>query len=884
MHPRMTRTQSSSKLRNASPTADDETTTISLDYLKAIDISHGVYPLKLKEIYVKAGEMVALQCRQYRRYNHNDAKLTWTSYTTQKMDLTNMSSAEQRQMDVLVHERSLVILRASVNHQGNYSCSLGNASSQCWFRLTVYTTLSKEYKERIQYSKTCYTQESCRLDCPAVNVPAENTPNITSNNIIWHKEGESLPEDGYYFNKGRVYSFSSVEEKDQGVYTCTRSYLYLDQIYNMSFTTVLKVKPKNDQKHAVIKSPHENPAPVDLGSMVVIPCIADFYSEWDYVFWFSGDSFVETNNSSSVFYNLTWDKENQEMTATLVFKKVSEEDLSKNYTCKLQSASQSPSYVTITLARKSVYPLKLKEIYVKAGEMVALQCRQYRRYNHNDAKLTWTSYTTQKMDLTNRSSAEQRQMDVLVHERSLVILRASVNHQGNYSCSLGNASSQCWFRLTVYTTLSKEYKERIQYSKTCYTQESCRLDCPAVNVPAENTPNITSNNIIWHKEGESLPEDGYYFNKGRVYSFSSVEEKDQGVYTCTRSYLYLDQIYNMSFTTVLKVKPKNDQKHAVIKSPHENDVFPVDLGSMVVIPCIADFYSEQDNVFWFSGDSFVETNNSSSVFYNLTRDKENQEMTATLVFKKVSEEDLSKNYTCKLQSASQSPSYVTIFLTKKTHPSYVPLTVSIVGIVVVMVVTVVIYVEFKIEITLFLRETHGCHSITSDGKSYDAFLMCYKSNTDAGLDAHDRKWLENVLEEKFGYSLCLFDRDVLPGKAVADAVLDCIEQSRTVVLVPTSPDLGPDSGLLSAIHEALVERQSRLVFIKTEAKEVSRSGSLPEVLQHLGKAGHCVTWKGTSSMTPSSSFWKQLRYYLPATQHAPKLQLLPQTIQDVNSR
>ncbi|XP_067441731.1 vascular endothelial growth factor receptor kdr-like isoform X4 [Thunnus thynnus] len=716
MHPRMTRTQSSSKLRNASPTADDETTTISLDYLKAIDISHGVYPLKLKEIYVKAGEMVALQCRQYRRYNHNDAKLTWTSYTTQKMDLTNMSSAEQRQMDVLVHERSLVILRASVNHQGNYSCSLGNASSQCWFRLTVYTTLSKEYKERIQYSKTCYTQESCRLDCPAVNVPAENTPNITSNNIIWHKEGESLPEDGYYFNKGRVYSFSSVEEKDQGVYTCTRSYLYLDQIYNMSFTTVLKVKPKNDQKHAVIKSPHENPAPVDLGSMVVIPCIADFYSEWDYVFWFSGDSFVETNNSSSVFYNLTWDKENQEMTATLVFKKVSEEDLSKNYTCKLQSASQSPSYVTITLARKSVYPLKLKEIYVKAGEMVALQCRQYRRYNHNDAKLTWTSYTTQKMDLTNRSSAEQRQMDVLVHERSLVILRASVNHQGNYSCSLGNASSQCWFRLTVYTTLSKEYKERIQYSKTCYTQESCRLDCPAVNVPAENTPNITSNNIIWHKEGESLPEDGYYFNKGRVYSFSSVEEKDQGVYTCTRSYLYLDQIYNMSFTTVLKVKPKNDQKHAVIKSPHENDVFPVDLGSMVVIPCIADFYSEQDNVFWFSGDSFVETNNSSSVFYNLTRDKENQEMTATLVFKKVSEEDLSKNYTCKLQSASQSPSYVTIFLTKKTHPSYVPLTVSIVGIVVVMVVTVVIYVEFKIEITLFLRETHGCHSITSGGR------------------------------------------------------------------------------------------------------------------------------------------------------------------------
>lgn len=48
-----------------------------------------------------------------------------------------------------------------------------------------------------------------------------------------------------------------------------------------------------------------------------------------------------------------------------------------------------------------------------------------------------------------------------------------------------------------------------------------------------------------------------------------------------------------------------------------------------------------------------------------------------------------------------------------------------------------------------------------DGKSYDAFLMSYKSETDAGLNEDDRKWLERVLEERFGYSLC---RDILPGK------------------------------------------------------------------------------------------------------------------------
>lgn len=100
--------------------------------------------------------------------------------------------------------------------------------------------------------------------------------------------------------------------------------------------------------------------------------------------------------------------------------------------------------------------------------------------------------------------------------------------------------------------------------------------------------------------------------------------------------------------------------------------------------------------------------------------------------------------------------------------------------------------------------------------------------------------------------------------AVAEAVLECMEQSRTVLLVPTAskPSLG--SGLLSAIHEALVERQTGLVFIKTEAAGVPVSGSVPEALQLLCEAGNCVTWRGTSSMSMSSSFWKQLRYYLPA--------------------
>ena len=119
-----------------------------------------------------------------------------------------------------------------------------------------------------------------------------------------------------------------------------------------------------------------------------------------------------------------------------------------------------------------------------------------------------------------------------------------------------------------------------------------------------------------------------------------------------------------------------------------------------------------------------------------------------------------------------------------------PLALSIVIIVMVIVLTVVGCVKFKMGNALPLQDALASYSSFSggihvsgssvrsslavsecdstvfgvvclDGKSYDAFLMSYESVTDAGLNEDDRKWLERVLEDTFGYSLC---RDISPGK------------------------------------------------------------------------------------------------------------------------
>ncbi|XP_014837004.1 PREDICTED: interleukin-1 receptor type 2-like isoform X1 [Poecilia mexicana] len=338
-----------------------------------------------------------------------------------------------------------------------------------------------------------------------------------------------------------------------------------------------------------------------------------------------------------------------------------------------------------------VFSLRLKTVYTRAGEMVVLHCPQKNDPNTN---VLWTNQTRQEMNLTSimsPQSADLNQMNVLLHGHSLVILRASLSHQGNYSCSVRNASRKFWFSLTVYEPQSTEYEERNRYSTTCYTQESCTLYCPTANIPTRDTPNITDRGITWHKEGETV---------STPHDFPSAVERDGGIYKCIRSFLYDGQIYNMSFSVMLKIQKSEYGKPEII-SPQQNDVFHIDLGSTLVIECKAVAYSDYDVVFWLSENSFVDTDESLPVFYNFSRTKYIDEvnMTASLVFKDVSEEDLLKKYTCKLESDHQQSSFITISLAEKSTPAHrvslfpVLCTLAVIAVVLIMVLLLACHVK-----------------------------------------------------------------------------------------------------------------------------------------------------------------------------------------------
>ncbi|XP_055010723.1 interleukin-1 receptor type 1-like [Boleophthalmus pectinirostris] len=293
-----------------------------------------------EEVFVRAGDMVVLQCPKSRRTMASTP--SWASYTPQKKILTSDTNSTA---PLLIHKRSLVLLKASPDHQGKYSCSVGNKTF--WSQLVVLTAVSDGSHSGAQYTTTCFTGDSCTLRCPISNAPASDIPSMTRNGITWTKSERTLFKD--------VLFFSSVEETNQGTYDCTRSYLYKGQTYNMTYTNKLFVKAPEPPADVKIISPqHGAIFETVLGSGFVINCIATLSSDFDEVFWMTDTSSVDSDTNLRVFSNSTILSDNKEiqMTASLIFKEVLEEDLSKDFTCKLESVSVPSSFVTISLEQK----------------------------------------------------------------------------------------------------------------------------------------------------------------------------------------------------------------------------------------------------------------------------------------------------------------------------------------------------------------------------------------------------------------------------------------------------------------------------------------------------------------------------------------------------
>ncbi|NXT82308.1 IL18R protein, partial [Zapornia atra] len=144
-------------------------------------------------------------------------------------------------------------------------------------------------------------------------------------------------------------------------------------------------------------------------------------------------------------------------------------------------------------------------------------------------------------------------------------------------------------------------------------------------------------------------------------------------------------------------------------------------------------------------------------------------VTRLLRIKKVTFEDMHHNFTCMLQTDERTQ--IKIVKLKKRNTRDLPVHVFTTGMVLavlfpcVAVAAVSICVMFRVDFALLYRNLCNRDETAGDGKEYDAFVSYLKDCISPTEE--EREFALNVLpmilEEKFGYKLCIFERDVSPG-------------------------------------------------------------------------------------------------------------------------
>ncbi|NWV72484.1 IL18R protein, partial [Malurus elegans] len=144
-------------------------------------------------------------------------------------------------------------------------------------------------------------------------------------------------------------------------------------------------------------------------------------------------------------------------------------------------------------------------------------------------------------------------------------------------------------------------------------------------------------------------------------------------------------------------------------------------------------------------------------------------VTRLLRIKKVRDEDMHSNFTCMLQADESTQ--IKIVKLKKGKARDLPVHVFTTGMVLallfpfVVVAVVFVFVMFRVDLVLFYRDICRRDDTAGDGKEYDAFVSYLKDCASPIEEERDfaLKILPTILEENFGYKLCIFERDVFPG-------------------------------------------------------------------------------------------------------------------------
>ncbi|XP_035884241.1 interleukin-18 receptor 1 isoform X3 [Phyllostomus discolor] len=425
---------------------------------------------------------------------------------------------------------------------------------------------------------------------------------------------------------------------------------------------------------------------------------------------------------------------------------------------------------------------------------------------------------------------------ITLHDYVLEFWPVELDDSGYYFFQMGNDTHE-WRLNVIRRNKHSCFAEKQVISITVEVKRALQIPCGEHSYYKKLV-----NRTLLYKNCEKIEK-----NKNPSFR-KNAELNDRGYYTCIFFLYHNGKLFNVTNTFNITIVGGKD----------------------VQLNCSA-LLNEKDLIYWN-----IQKENGENP--NVHEEKEIRIKTSegkwhaskTLRIENINEINLNFLYNCTVASEGDIDTKSFILL-KKAELDDIPDHVFTRGIIIAILISgavvclMIVVVTYRVDLALFCRHFMRRDETLTDGKTYDAFVSylkeCHPENGEEHAFAVEI--LPRVLEKHFGYKLCIYERDVVPGRAVVDEIHSLIEQSRRLIIVLSKSYMSNEVRyeLESGLHEALVERKIKIILI--EFTPISDLTFLPQSLKLL-KSHRVLKWKADKSLSYNSRFWKNLVYLMPA--------------------
>ncbi|KAG8445079.1 hypothetical protein GDO86_010008 [Hymenochirus boettgeri] len=524
----------------------------------------------------------------------------------------------------------------------------------------------------------------------------------------------------------------------------------------------------------------------------------------------------------------------------------------------------------------------MKLIQVYDGEPARIKCPLFQdllKHNYSTAHsagltLMWY-WTGQGKDLEEPVNIRLPNNRITKDKETLWFRPAVLNDSGNYTCMLRNTTfcSRVAFPLEV---LQKDANSCVSQAMKPEVVEFplehvVVLKCPDTDdfYPVNVTPAVS-----WYMNCN--PGEFYErIPKGLNLTFIKVRPFYEGNYTCIVTYEDNGKLYNLTRTSEVKViGPPEDEKPPSMTAPSDQVIYEFAAGEEMQLPCEVFFpfvKNSRMDVSWAVDGRNPEDSVDSKVSVTTSEVLQlggAKTIKKNLIIKQITMEDLKRNYTCSARN-SLGPVYRQAVVKEKAGtPRYITELACGLGATLFLVVClIIVYHVYWLEMVLFYRAHFGTDETIGDGKEYDVYVS-YARNAEE--EEFVLVTLRGVLENDFGYKLCIFDRDSLPGGIITDETLRFITKSRRLLVVISPNYVLKGTQALLELKAGLenMASQGNIRIILVQYKAIKNTERVKE-LKLAQSVLSVIKWKGDKSKKPNSRFWKELHVAMPVKKISP---------------